>query len=116
MPVFRLGPELVFPDPELAEPDGLLAVGGDLSCERLLLAYAQGIFPWYSEGLPILWHSPDPRAVLRPDALRVSRSLAKTLRQERFDVRLDTAFAEVIARCAETFSTVVEQMGSRPRS
>jgi leucyl/phenylalanyl-tRNA--protein transferase len=102
MPVFRLGPELAFPDPALAEPDGLLAVGGDLSCERLLLAYAHGIFPWYSEGLPILWHSPDPRTVLRPASLRVSRSLGKTLRQERFEVRLDTAFAEVISRCAET--------------
>ena len=101
MPVYRLGPELAFPDPALAEPDGLLAVGGDLSCERLLLAYASGIFPWFSDDLPILWHSPDPRTVLLPDALRVSRSLAKTLRQERFEVRLDTAFDRVIARCAE---------------
>ncbi len=101
MPVFRLGPELLFPDPGLAEPDGLLAVGGDHSSERLLLAYSQGIFPWYSEGLPILWHSPDPRTVLRPTALHVPRSLRKVLRQERFEVRLDTAFPEVIARCAE---------------
>ncbi len=75
MPVYRLGTELFFPPPEAAEPGGLLAVGGDLAPERLLLAYAQGIFPWYEEGLPILWHSPDPRMVLLPGDLRISRSL-----------------------------------------
>jgi leucyl/phenylalanyl-tRNA--protein transferase len=101
MPVYRLGPELVFPDPEESEPEGLLAVGGDLAPERLLLAYASGIFPWYAEGQPILWHSPDPRAVLPPSALHVSRSLEKTLRRRKFEVRLDTAFADVIRACAE---------------
>jgi leucyl/phenylalanyl-tRNA--protein transferase len=101
MPVFRLGSEVAFPHPDESEPSGLLALGGDLSPERLLLAYSVGIFPWYSEGQPILWHSPDPRAVLRPADLRVSRSLAKTLRRGRFEVRLDTAFAEVIRACAE---------------
>lgn len=101
MPIFRIGPALHFPDPADSDPDGLLAVGGDLSPERLLLAYAQGIFPWYSDGLPILWHSPDPRTVLRPGALRMSRSLRKTLRQQRFEVRFDSAFDNVISRCAE---------------
>jgi leucyl/phenylalanyl-tRNA--protein transferase len=101
MPVVRLGRELVFPHPDASEPDGLLAVGGDLSSERLLLAYSAGIFPWYGEGLPILWHSPDPRAVLRPEALHVSRSLRKLLRRGVYQVRLDTAFARVISRCAE---------------
>jgi leucyl/phenylalanyl-tRNA--protein transferase len=101
MPIFRLGREVAFPHPEESDPSGLLAVGGDLSPERLLLAYASGIFPWYSEDQPILWHSPDPRAVLRPADLRVPRSLAKTLRRGRFEVRLDTAFEAVIRACAE---------------
>lgn len=100
MAVVRLGPDLVFPHPDEAEPDGLLAVGGDLSPERLLLAYAAGIFPWYAEGLPILWHSPDPRTVLRPQALHIPRSLRKTLRRGGYEVRLDTAFARVVERCA----------------
>jgi leucyl/phenylalanyl-tRNA--protein transferase len=99
-PVHRLGRALAFPDPEEGEPDGLLAVGGDLSPQRLLLAYSLGIFPWYGEGLPILWHSPDPRTVLPLDALRVSRSLRKVLRRGDYEVRLDTAFARVIERCA----------------
>ncbi len=102
MTVYRLDERLVFPPPEEAEPDGLLAVGGDLSAQRLLLAYAEGIFPWYEDGLPILWHSPDPRMVMRPDALRVPRSLAKRARQEPYALRLDTAFAEVVKHCAET--------------
>jgi leucyl/phenylalanyl-tRNA--protein transferase len=101
MPVYRLGPELVFPDPEESEPEGLLAIGGDLAPQRLLLAYATGIFPWYSEGQPILWHSPDPRAVLVPSALHVSKSLGKSLRHRKFEVRLDTAFADVVRACAE---------------
>lgn len=101
MPVYRLGAELVFPPAEASDPSGLLALGGDLSPERLLLAYSEGIFPWYSAGQPILWHSPDPRCVLAPSELRVSRSLDKTLRRGRFEVRLDTAFAEVIRACAE---------------
>jgi leucyl/phenylalanyl-tRNA--protein transferase len=89
-----------FPPVEFASPEGLLAVGGDLSSERLLAAYRQGIFPWYSAGQPILWWSPDPRAVLYPEKLRVSRSLRQTLRRGHFEVRLDTAFREVMLACA----------------
>jgi len=99
MPVFRLDRRLVFPPPDLAE-DGLLAVGGDLAPERLLLAYSQGIFPWYSEGQPILWHSPDPRMVLRADELHLGRSLRKTLKRVPYRITLDTAFAQVIEGCA----------------
>lgn len=83
----------------LQEPSGLLAAGGDLSSERLLAAYRRGIFPWYSRGQPILWWSPDPRAVLDPRALKVSRSLAKTLRNRGFETRFDTAFGQVIRAC-----------------
>lgn len=101
MPVYRLGAELVFPPPEAAEPDGLLAVGGDLGPERLLLGYAQGIFPWYEQGLPILWHSPDPRMVLLPKELRVSRSLRKVVKRAPFGLSLDRAFEAVIRACAE---------------
>jgi len=85
----------------LAEPNGLLAAGGDLSPDRLLLAYRRGIFPWYSAGQPILWWSPDPRMVLYVDELRVSRSLAKRLRAGVFEVRIDSAFSEVIEACAD---------------
>jgi len=100
MPVFRLSDQIIFPEPELAREDGLLAVGGDLCIERLILAYRMGIFPWFSQGDPILWWSPDPRLVLYPDALHVSRSLMKTLKQGRFIVTLDQDFAQVIAACA----------------
>lgn len=101
MPVYRLDERLVFPPVEHAE-DGLLAVGGDLRPERLVLAYTKGIFPWYSRGQPILWHSPDPRMVLRAEGLHVPKSLAKTLRQGTFTFSLDTSFAEVIEQCART--------------
>jgi leucyl/phenylalanyl-tRNA---protein transferase len=84
----------------LAEPDGLLAVGGTLSPRRLIAAYEQGVFPWYAEGQPVLWWSPDPRAVLFPAELRVSRSLRKRMRNAGFETRLDTAFAAVIEHCA----------------
>jgi leucyl/phenylalanyl-tRNA--protein transferase len=86
----------------LKEPDGLLAAGGDLSPARLQAAYRRGIFPWYSRGQPILWWSPDPRAVLFPAGLKVSRSLAKTIRNAGFSVRFDTSFAEVIAACGDS--------------
>jgi leucyl/phenylalanyl-tRNA--protein transferase len=99
--VYRLGSEVAFPPPDEAEPSGLLAVGGDLRPERLLLAYSLGIFPWPLVERPLLWFSPDPRMVLEPKALRVTRSLAKTLRQGRYEVRLDTRFEEVVRRCAE---------------
>lgn len=103
MPVYLLGPEPVFPPVELAEPEGLLAIGGDLSSTRLIEAYKRGIFPWYEPGGPILWWSPDPRLVLFPDELHVSRRLARTLRQGRFETRYDTAFPQVIRACATTF-------------
>ena len=86
----------------LKEPSGLLAAGGDLSPERLLAAYRRGIFPWYSAGQPILWWSPDPRAVLFPTQLKTSRSLAKTLRNRGFETRIDRAFAQVIRACGST--------------
>ena len=100
-----LPPEPVFPPLEsaLAEPagpNGLLAAGGDLSPERLLAAYAKGIFPWYSRGEPILWWSPDPRMVLLPEELIVRPSLAKTLHNRDYEIRIDTAFADVMAGCA----------------
>lgn len=101
MPVYALSDAIVFPRPELAGEDGLLAVGGDLRPERLILAYRMGIFPWYDEGLPIMWHSPDPRMVLEAGSLHVGRSLAKTLRRGPYEIRLDTAFREVLQACAE---------------
>lgn len=100
MPLFRLSRELVFPPPSLSLPDGLLAVGGDLSVERLLVAYRSGIFPWYSEGDPILWWSPDPRMLLFPAEFHVSRRLERTIKQRVFEIRMDTAFERVIAGCA----------------
>jgi leucyl/phenylalanyl-tRNA--protein transferase len=100
VPIYRLGREVGFPDPALAERDGLLAVGGDLSPERLLAAYALGIFPWFDERSPILWWSPDPRLVLEPRDLHVSRSLERTLRRGRFRVTADAAFERVIRCCA----------------
>ncbi|KGQ19048.1 Leucyl/phenylalanyl-tRNA-protein transferase [Lysobacter dokdonensis DS-58] len=100
-----LGPEPVFPPVELAlrEPDGLLAVGGDLSIPRLLAAYRHGIFPWYSAGQPILWWSPDPRMVfLTEDGVRLSSKFRRELRRSAWSVRADTRFAEVIEACAKT--------------
>ena len=98
MPLFVLNNELVFPPVDQAEPDGLLAVGGDLSIGRLLLAYRQGIFPWY-EGKHILWWSPDPRFVLFPDELKESKSMKQLVRKNAFEFRVDTAFSEVITNC-----------------
>ncbi len=99
--VYRIDDVLAFPPPEKAEPNGLLAVGGDLSARRLVLAYAMGIFPWYSEGSPILWFSPDPRGVLVPERILVSRSLRKRLLAPHFEVSLDTDFGGVLRHCAE---------------
>lgn len=92
-----------FPDIDdaLGEPDGLLAAGGDLSVPRLLVAYSRGIFPWYEEGQPILWWSPDPRCVLKPDEFHASRSLRRAARNSAGELRFNTAFADVIAACAE---------------
>ena len=102
MPVYALPRDLVFPPPEDAE-DGLLAVGGDLTPDRLLLAYESGIFPWYEEGLPILWHSPDPRCVMQLDRVHVGRTLKKVLKRGAFRVTFDARFGEVIAACKETY-------------
>lgn len=101
MPVVLLNKKPVVPDPEDAAPDGLLAVGGDLSRERLLRAYSLGIFPWYSEDSPILWWSPDPRLVLRPGDLHISRSLARVIKKNIFTFTVNAAFDEVIRACAE---------------
>ena len=92
-----------FPDVSLAltEPDGLLAIGGDLTVERLMAAYRNGIFPWYSDEQPVLWWSPDPRSVLMVDELHVSKSLNKTIRKNLFSVTMDHAFEEVIVHCAQ---------------
>jgi leucyl/phenylalanyl-tRNA--protein transferase len=101
VPVFRLDDRLAFPPVHLAE-DGLLAVGGDLRPERLLLAYTRGIFPWYGENLPILWHSPDPRMVMSTRDLIVGRSLRKTIKRRPFELRMDSAFRDVVIACAKT--------------
>jgi len=102
VPVYLLSDrDQAFPPADQADPNGLLAVGGDLRPSRLLLAYASGIFPWYSEGLPILWHSPDPRFVLEPSRIHLSRSLRKTIRRGVYQVRYDTAFAQVVDGCAK---------------
>lgn len=102
MPVFLLGADPEgFPPPDKADRSGLLAVGGDLSPKRLLAAYRQGIFPWYSEGQPILWHSPNPRFVLEPARVHVGRSIRKELKRGQFELKLDTDFASVIAACGK---------------
>jgi leucyl/phenylalanyl-tRNA--protein transferase len=97
--IFRLDEHLIFPHPELAEPDGLLAIEGDLSAERLMLAYRNGIFPWYSDDTPILWYSPHERFVLFPDELKVRSSMRRVINSNRFGVSFDTCFADVIEAC-----------------
>ncbi len=92
-----------FPNPELADAEGLLAIGGDLGVERLISAYACGIFPWYSEDSPVLWWSPDPRFVLYPEKLHIPRSLRRVLNARRFTVTMDTAFPQVIRNCAGAY-------------
>ncbi len=101
MPVYLLSDEIVFPPPDLASSEGLLAIGGDLCQERLIQAYRMGIFPWFSEAEPIMWWSPDPRLVLYPDELRVSRSLQKTINKNLFPITMDQAFDQVITECAK---------------
>ena len=100
--IFRLDERLIFPEPALAEPDGLLAVGGDLSVERLLLAYRNGIFPWYSEDEPILWYAPHERFVLYPDELKISKSMKQVLRSNKFTVSVNQCFEDVIKACSQT--------------
>jgi leucyl/phenylalanyl-tRNA--protein transferase len=101
--VYFLSQKIEFPDPSLAEPDGLLAVGGDLSLDRLVLAYEHSIFPWYMED-PILWFSPDPRMVLFPEKLKVSKSLRKTINKNKFEVTFNKDFSSVIRLCSRVHS------------
>jgi leucyl/phenylalanyl-tRNA--protein transferase len=98
--VFQLEETLVFPKPSLADEDGLLAIGGDLSTDRLLLAYENGIFPWYSEGEPICWYSPHQRFVILPNEVKVSKSMMQVMRSQKFTVTVNSAFDEVILSCA----------------
>lgn len=99
--VFRLpDDEIVFPNPELADPDGFLAVGGDLSIDRLILAYENGIFPWFSEDDPICWYSPHERCVIYPDDVNISKSMRKVLASGVFELSFNQAFEEVILNCA----------------
>ena len=107
-----LSERLVFPDIHNADPNGVLAVGGDLSIERLTLAYRNGIFPWYAEGEPIVWYSPDPRMVLYPDDLRVSKSMRQLINSKKFRVTFNTAFASVISNCKSIDRTKQGQSGT----
>ncbi len=102
MPVYLLDEEIRFPDPALANKEGLLAIGGDLSPERLIEAYSKGIFPWYSEESPILWWSPDPRPVLFSDNLKVSKSFRQVLNSNKFTITFDRHFEQVMINCALT--------------
>ncbi len=100
MPIYRVNDDYIFPPVELASPSGILAVGGDLSPERLVNAYLQGVFPWFSEGDPIVWWSPDPRFVLFPEEIRISRSMRQILKKNIFTITYDMAFAQVIRECS----------------
>ena len=102
MPYYQLSDsDNRFPDPQLAESDGLIAVGGDLNPERLINAYASGIFPWYSEDQPILWFSPDPRLVLFPKKFKRSDSLRRIVKSNKFSIKADTQFETVIRSCSK---------------
>lgn len=99
--LFRLSEEIVFPDPSLAEEDGLLAVGGDLSRERLLLGYQKGIFPWYNTNDPICWFAPHERCVIFPERVKVSKSMRKVIKDDTYRVTTDLAYQQVILNCAK---------------
>jgi leucyl/phenylalanyl-tRNA--protein transferase len=101
MPLFRLSDRIEFPPAWLARSDGLLCIGGDLEPQRLVLAYKNGIFPWFSSNEPILWWSPDPRLVLYPKDIRVSRSLKKKIKKNIFEIRINTAFEQTIKACSQ---------------
>ena len=101
MPVYQLSDKLIFPPPHLAENDGLLAFGGDLSARRLLLAYSMGIFPWYSEDEPIMWWSPNPRFVMFPKDIKVSKSMKQVFKKQLFRCTLDKNFSAVIRNCQQ---------------
>jgi leucyl/phenylalanyl-tRNA--protein transferase len=100
MPIYRLTEDLIFPHPSLSEEDGLLAIEGDLSPQRLLLAYSNGIFPWFSDDEPILWWSPDPRFVVYPKDIRISHSMKKILKKNTYKISFNTCFRDVISSCA----------------
>lgn len=102
MPVYKLNKDLVFPHPSLANEDGILAFGGDLSEERLLLAYQHGIFPWNNEGEPIIWHAPNPRFVLFPEELKISKSMRQVINSKKYRVTLNQDFKNVIKNCRYT--------------
>lgn len=99
MPIYQITESLVFPPPEFADPDGLIGIGGDLSVQRLLLAYESGIFPWFNEDQPILWWSPKNRMILYPENFKCSKSLKQKLNGKKFELKIDTAFEEVINLC-----------------
>lgn len=99
MAIYKLSEELIFPDPENSEEDGLLAFGGDLSMDRLLLAYSNGIFPWYNEGEPIMWWCPKPRFIIKPDVIKISKSMKKVMRNGHFQVVFNKNFEGVIENC-----------------
>ena len=99
MAIYKLSEELIFPDPENSEEDGLLAFGGDLSMDRLLLAYSNGIFPWYNEGEPIMWWCPKPRFIIKPDEIKISKSMKKVMRNGHFQVAFNKNFEGVIENC-----------------
>ena len=108
MTVYRLSNDLVFPNPSLSDDDGLLAIEGDLSVQRLLLAYSNGIFPWYSDDDPILWWSPDPRFIIYPKDIKTSHSMKKLIKKNTYKVTFDTCFRDVISNC----SSVREKTGT----
>lgn len=108
--IFQLTDKLIFPDPTLSEEDGLLAVGGDLSLERLILAYRNGIFPWFNEDDPILWYSPPERFVLFPEEVKISKSMRQLLRSKKFRITHNQDFKAVIQNCAD--STRKDQDGT----
>lgn len=101
MPIYQLTDEIMFPNPELAEEDGLLAIGGDLRWERLLLAYCNGIFPWYSEDEPILWWCPKPRFIIKPNEVKISKSMKRVFNKGEFKVTFNNDFEGVISKCKE---------------
>ena len=111
--IYQLDPHYPsFPDPEEAEPDGIIAIGGDLSPERLINAYCCGIFPWFNEDDPILWWSLDPRMVLYPDEFRYSKSLRRIVRSNKYEVRIDSQFEHVMRHCAQVDRTAQGQHGT----
>ena len=101
MPIYQLTDEIMFPNPELAEEDGLLAIGGDLRWERLLLAYCNGIFPWYSDDEPILWWCPKPRFIIKPNEVKISKSMKRVFNKGEFKVTFNNDFEGVISKCKE---------------